>query len=108
MMECIPYDNYSYIIYIYRVSFLNRFLHGMHSVKLRFLWMMGSAQFFWWVIWPGRDKQCIDSKESLFEVCFGCGLIPITEYGFRPHGIQSWFGLIKMLGSYQIGLGLIF
>jgi len=48
------------------------------------------------------------SKESLFEVYFGFDLVPINEYEFGPHEIQSWIGLIKILRSYQICLGLIF
>jgi hypothetical protein len=48
------------------------------------------------------------SKESLFGVYFGSGLVPINEYGFGSYGVQSWLGLIKMLGSNQICLGLIF
>jgi hypothetical protein len=48
------------------------------------------------------------SKESLFGVYFKSDLVPINKYEFGPHGIQSWLGLIKMLGSYHICLGLIF
>jgi hypothetical protein len=40
----------------------------------------------------------LGSKESLFGVYFGSGLVPINEYRFGPYGIQSWLGLIKMLG----------
>jgi hypothetical protein len=47
-------------------------------------------------------------KESLFGVYFGSSLVLINEYKFEPHGIQSWLRLIKMLGSQQICLGLIF
>jgi hypothetical protein len=25
----------------------------------------------------------------------------INEYGFGPHGVQSWLGLIKVLGSFS-------
>ena len=38
---------------------------------------------------------------------FGFGLVPINEYGFGPQGVQIWHGLIKILGSDQICLGLI-
>jgi hypothetical protein len=41
----------------------------------------------------------LGSKESLFRVYFGCGLVPINEYWFGLHGVQSWLELIKMLGS---------
>jgi hypothetical protein len=49
----------------------------------------------------------LGSKESLFGVYFGSGLVPINEYGFGPHEVQSWLGLIKMLGSYHIVFRLI-
>jgi len=48
-----------------------------------------------------------DSKESLFKVYFGSELVPINENGFKPHEIKSWLGLIKMLKSDYIYLGLI-
>jgi hypothetical protein len=53
-------------------------------------------------------EMFLGSKESLFGVYFGYGLVPINEYGFGPQEVQSWLGLIKMLGSDQICLGLIF
>jgi hypothetical protein len=53
-------------------------------------------------------EMFLGSKESLFGVYFGSGLVPINEYGFGPQEVQSWLGLIKMLGSDQICLGLIF
>jgi hypothetical protein len=53
-------------------------------------------------------EMFLGSKESLFGVYFGSGLVPINEYGFGPQEVQSWLGLIKMLGSNQICLGLIF
>jgi hypothetical protein len=46
-------------------------------------------------------------KESLFRVYFGSDLVSINEHGFGPHRIQNWLGLIKMLESNQIYLGLI-
>jgi hypothetical protein len=49
----------------------------------------------------------LGSKESLFRVYFGSSLVPINEYGFRPHEVQSWLRLIKMLGSYHIFFRLI-
>jgi hypothetical protein len=53
-------------------------------------------------------KMFLGSKESLFEVYFGSSLVPINEYKFGPQGVQSWLGLVKMLGLSQIYLGLIF
>jgi len=70
--------------------------------------MMGLAQFFWWVIPPSQDRLCMGSKESLFGVYFESGLVLVIEYGFGTHGVQSWLGLIKMLGLDQICLGLVF
>jgi hypothetical protein len=34
----------------------------------------------------------LGSKESLFRVYFGCGLVPINEYWFGPHGVQIGLG----------------
>ena len=42
-------------------------------------------------------EMFLGSKESLFGVYFGSGLVPINEYRFGPHGVQSWLELIKML-----------
>jgi hypothetical protein len=53
------------------------------------------------------QKMFLGNKESLFEVYFGSDLVSINEYEFGPHGVQSWFELTKMLGLYQICLGLI-
>jgi len=55
-----------------------------------------------------RSGLFMGGKESLFGVYFGSSLVLINEYKFEPHGIQSWLRLIKMLGSQQICLGLIF
>jgi hypothetical protein len=43
-------------------------------------------------------EMFLDSKESLFGVYFGSDSVPINEHWFGPHGVQSWFELIKMLG----------
>jgi hypothetical protein len=42
-------------------------------------------------------EMFLNSKESLFGVYFGSGLVPINEYRFGLHGFQSWLELIKML-----------
>jgi len=42
-------------------------------------------------------EMFLDSKESLFGVYFGSGLVTINEYRFGPRGVQSWLELIKML-----------
>jgi hypothetical protein len=42
-------------------------------------------------------EMFLGSKESLFGVYFGSGLVPINEYRFGLHGVQSWLELIKML-----------
>jgi hypothetical protein len=44
-------------------------------------------------------EMFLDSKESLFKVYLGSELVSINENEFRPHEIQSWLGLIKMLRS---------
>jgi hypothetical protein len=44
----------------------------MHSVRLRFLWMMGSAQFFWWVIQPDQDRLCMRCFGAVKKVYFEC------------------------------------
>jgi hypothetical protein len=49
----------------------------------------------------------LGSKKSLFGVYFGSGFVIINEYGFGPHGVQSWLELIKILRSNQIYSGLI-
>jgi hypothetical protein len=53
-------------------------------------------------------EMFLASKESLFGIYFGFDLVLIDKHGFGLHGIQSWLRLIKMLGSDQIFLGLIF
>jgi hypothetical protein len=52
-------------------------------------------------------EMFLGSKKSLFGVYFGSDLVPINEYGFGSHKVQSWFELIKMLRSDQICMGLI-
>jgi hypothetical protein len=52
-------------------------------------------------------EMFLDSNESLFEVYFGSGLVPINEYRFGSHGVQSWLGLIKMLGSDLFGIDFL-
>jgi hypothetical protein len=49
----------------------------------------------------------LGSRESLLGVYFGSSLVFINECGFGPYEVQSWLGLIKMLGSDQICLRLI-
>jgi len=84
---------------------------GMHSIRLRFLWMLASTQFFWWVnlATSGQaiHEMFLDSNEILFGVYFRSGLVPINEYRFRSHGVQSWLGLIKMLGSDLFGIDFL-
>jgi hypothetical protein len=55
------------------------------------LWVGNSTKLGWAI-----DEMFLGSKESLFEVYFGLDLIPINEYGFGPHEVQSWLGLIKI------------
>ena len=40
----------------------------------------------------------LGSKENLFRVYFRSGLVLLNEYRFRPHEVQSWFGLINHIG----------
>jgi hypothetical protein len=47
------------------------------SVRLRFLWMMGSAQFFWWVIRSYNDTVQVQpwipyDKHSVMCLRLGC------------------------------------
>jgi hypothetical protein len=39
----------------------------------------------------------LGNKLGLLRACISSDLIYINDYGFGPHGIQSWLGLIKML-----------
>jgi len=99
------------LIWFYLELFMMELYLGMHAVKLRFLWMMGWTHFFcgyFGQIRIGYAWDFLDSKESFFEVYFGSDLVSINEYGFESHKVQSWLGLIKMLGLDQICLGLIF
>jgi hypothetical protein len=43
----------------------------------------------------------LGSKVGLLGACIKSNLGYINEYGFEPHGVQSWLGLIKMLGSFS-------
>jgi hypothetical protein len=55
--------------------FMMGFYPGMHSVRLRFLWMTSSAQFFLWIIRPNQDRLCIKcfetEKKVYLEFIFG-------------------------------------
>jgi len=73
--------------------------------------MMGWTHFFFGnsvKLGHAMHEMFLDSKESFFEVYFGSDLVSINEYGFGSHEVQSWLGLIKMLGLDRICLGLIF
>jgi hypothetical protein len=43
----------------------------------------------------------LGSKVGLLGACVRFYLGYINEYKYRPHGVQSWLGLIKMLRSFS-------
>ena len=43
----------------------------------------------------------LGSKIGLLGACIRSDLSYINEYEFRPHEVQSWLGLIKMLRSFS-------
>jgi len=55
VLDCFV-DTVQYIVQPW--VFIMGFFLRMHSVRLRFLWMMGSTQFFWWVIQPDQERLC--------------------------------------------------
>jgi hypothetical protein len=70
--------------------FMKGFHIRMHSVKLRFLWMMGSTQFFWWVIQRDEDRLWMGcfwaTKKAYLECILGLVLSLVMNIGLGHMG----------------------